>query len=177
MPDHLTLRPARAAEADAIATMWDEATAWLRSRGIDQWQYPANRGTIVRDIERGNAHVVLDGAVYLGTITTDECADPEFWLPVDAPNEALYVHRLIARPLARGASLGSAMLNWASRQAARAGKRWLRVDVWKTNADLGRYYEAQAFLKVRTVDLPHRRSGALYQRRAGAIAGDGPVLF
>ncbi len=168
MYDRLVLRPARADEADVIATMWSEAAAWLRSRGTDQWQYPANVGGIARDIARGNVHVLLDGAAYLGTITADGFADPEFWVPADAPDEALYAHRLITRPSSRGASLGSTMLDWASREAERIGKRWLRVDVWKTNADLGRYYEAQGFEKVRTVDLPHRRSGALYQRRAGA---------
>ncbi|WP_018540310.1 MULTISPECIES: GNAT family N-acetyltransferase [unclassified Streptomyces] len=168
MYDRLVLRPAHADEADVIATMWSEAAAWLRSRSTDQWQYPANVGGIAGDIARGNVHVLLDGAAYLGTITIDGFADPEFWVPADAPDEALYAHRLITRPSSRGASLGSTMLDWASREAERIGKRWLRVDVWKTNADLGRYYEAQGFERVRTVDLPHRRSGALYQRRAGA---------
>jgi hypothetical protein len=51
---------------------------------------------------------------------------------------------------------------------------WLRVDAWKTNPDLGRYYESQSFAHVRTVDLPHRRSGALYQRPAGSVTGVGP---
>ncbi|MFB7629890.1 GNAT family N-acetyltransferase [Streptomyces sp. NPDC056149] len=175
---HPTLRPARVDEAGIISTMWHEAAAWLRSRGIDQWRYPANVEKICRDIARGTAQVVPDGADagYLGTITLDGFADPEFWVPADAPDDALYAHRVIARPTARGTSLGAAMLDRASLEAERAGKRRLRVDAWKTNAGLGRYYEAQGFGKVRTVDLPHRRSGALYQRRAGATAAGGTVL-
>ncbi|WP_078969773.1 GNAT family N-acetyltransferase [Streptomyces natalensis] len=170
MSNGLTIRPAVAGEEDVIASMWSEAAQWLHSRGINQWQYPANVEKISRDIEHGNAYILVDVADYLGTITVDEFADPEFWCPDDCPDDALYAHRVITRPAARGLSLGAVMLNWASQKAEKAGKRWLRVDAWKTNDDLGRYYEAQGFKRVRTVDLPHRRSGALYQRRAGTTA-------
>lgn len=176
MRNTLTIRPANDGEVEIIARMWSEAAEWLDSRGINQWQYPANIEKISRDIGYGTAHVVLDDTEYLGTITIDDRADPEFWTPDDAPDDALYAHRVITRPGARGISLGAAMLDWASREAEKAGKRWLRVDTWKTNADLGRYYETQRFEKVRTVDLPHRRSGALYQRRAGATTSRGPRL-
>ncbi|MGG7574260.1 GNAT family N-acetyltransferase [Streptomyces sirii] len=164
MPEDITIRPAVAAEAGVIASMWDEAAQWLRARDIDQWQYPANLEKISRDIEHGSAYILLGASEYLGTITVDEFADPEFWLPEDDPDDALYAHRVITRPVARGLSLGALMLDLASQKAKDAGKRWLRVDAWKTNADLGNYYEAQGFTRVRTVDLPHRRSGTLFQR-------------
>ncbi|MFK0289920.1 hypothetical protein ACIQU6_05440 [Streptomyces sp. NPDC090442] len=73
---HPTLRPARIDEAGIISTMWHEAAVWLGSRGIDQWQYPANVDRISRDIARGTAHVALDGSVtYLGTIALDGFAN------------------------------------------------------------------------------------------------------
>lgn len=159
---------------DVIAALWDEARRWLSAKGIDQWQYPATREKIAHAIERGHAYMMVAGPECLGTITVDEFADPEFWFPGDSPDDALYAHRVIVRPSAGGAGLGSAMFDWASEQAARLGKSWLRVDAWKTNARLGRYYESKGFTRVRTVDLPHRRSGALYQRPARVIAGDGP---
>jgi GNAT superfamily N-acetyltransferase len=174
MWDDITIRPAGESELDAIASMWDEAAEWLDSKGIDQWQYPASREKITRDIARGTSYVVRAVGEYIGTITVDTTADPEFWLPGDAPDAALYGHRIIVRPVGRGQDIGVAMLDWASQKAEKAGKRWLRVDVWKTNAELGRYYESQGFERVRTVDLPHRRSGALYQRRAGVVTGRGP---
>ncbi|TJZ44600.1 GNAT family N-acetyltransferase [Streptomyces piniterrae] len=173
MRDAPIIRSAAAGEANVIASMRSEAARWLHSKGIDQWQYPANLEKIFRDINCGTAYVLLDAADYLGTITLDENADPEFWVPDDEPNDALYAHRVITRPACRGLSLGALMLDWASQKAEEAGKRWLRVDAWKTNSDLGRYYEAQGFTRVRTVDLPHRRSGALYQRRAGATNSSG----
>ncbi|MFG2756808.1 GNAT family N-acetyltransferase [Streptomyces wuyuanensis] len=174
MYDDVTIWPAVASEAETIALMWDEAAQSLRESGIDQWQYPANSEKIARDVRYGTAYVVRVGREYLGTITVDEFADPEFWNPEDRPDAALYAHRIIVRPAIRGISLGASLLDWASRKAERCGKAWLRVDVWKTNMALRRYYESLGFEQVRTVDLPHRRSGALYQRRAGTVTGGGP---
>lgn len=174
MRDDVTIRPAAHSEAEVIGAMWTEAARWLKSQGIDQWQYAPNMAAIIRDIEHGHAYMAVDGSEYLGTITVDDFADPEFWTPGDAPGSALYAHRIIVCPAVGGNALGAAMLDWASEKAAKTGKEWLRVDAWKTNARLGRYYERQGFKHLRTVDLPHRRSGALYQRPAGTTTGQGP---
>ncbi|WP_046503479.1 GNAT family N-acetyltransferase [Streptomyces odonnellii] len=174
MGERITIRPAASSDADVIASMWSEASRVLAQKGIDQWQYPANAKKISRDIERGTAYIVHDFGVNLGTITVDESANPKFWTPEDAPTDALYAHRVIVLPFAKGRSVGASMLDWASQKARKAGKSWLRVDAWKTNAQLGSYYQRQGFTHVRTVDLPNRRSGALYQRPAGVVTGTGP---
>ncbi|MFD7499953.1 GNAT family N-acetyltransferase [Streptomyces sp. NPDC059850] len=176
----ITIRPADKTEADLIASMWAEASQWLKSRGLDQWQYPADAEKIARDIERGNAYVAhrvrnhQNAIEYVGTITVDNFADPEFWTAHDNPDEALYGHRIITLPELRGQAVGLTLLDWASVKAEEEGKKWFRVDAWKTNAELGSYYERQGFEHVRTVDLPHRRSGALYQRRAGMVSDRAP---
>jgi hypothetical protein len=78
--DHITVRPARPDELDTVAELWDEASRWLGSRGIDQWQYPPRRETIAHNIAAGDQCWLVeeDGRV-IGTITVDECADEEFW--------------------------------------------------------------------------------------------------
>jgi hypothetical protein len=48
--------------------------------------------------------------------------------------------------------------------ARTAGKPWLCSDAWKDNLSLHRYYESQGFVLLRVIDLPHRGSGALFQR-------------
>jgi hypothetical protein len=58
------------------------------------------------------------------------------------------------------------LLDWAAKRAAEASKRWLRLDAWKSNPGLHRYYAAQGFSLFRIVDLRHRESGALFQRQA-----------
>ena len=53
MSDHITVRPARADELHTVAELWDEASRWLGSRGLDQWQYPARRKTTAHNIAAG----------------------------------------------------------------------------------------------------------------------------
>jgi ribosomal protein S18 acetylase RimI-like enzyme len=74
------------------------------------------------------------------------------------------VHRMAVSRKAAGANVGQVMLDWATKRAAAASKRWLRLDAWKDNVGLHSYYERTGFQLVRIVNLPHRRSGALYQR-------------
>ncbi|MCZ7417691.1 GNAT family N-acetyltransferase [Streptomyces sp. WMMC897] len=142
------------------------ASEWLASRGIDQWQYPPHRDRIQAAIEAGTVYLIerVPGGEAVATLQLDGFADPEFWGPGDDPGEALYVHRMAVRRSAAGEGLGDGMLDWAAERAAREGKRWLRLDAWKDNAGLHAFYKRAGFHIVRIVDLPHRRSGALFQR-------------
>jgi len=170
------IRRARPDEAGAVADMWAEAGRWLASIGSDQWQYPARAERIAASIAAGECWLVdLDG-VPVATITLDSCADPDFWTPEDEPGSALYVHRMVVRRTAAGGQLGSALLDWASARAEAAGRSWLRLDAWRTNQRLRAYYEGEGFALVRVVDVPHRRSGALYQRPAAVRLRRGPAL-
>ncbi|MEU7909175.1 GNAT family N-acetyltransferase [Actinoplanes sp. NPDC049118] len=98
-------------------------------------------------------------------ITVDDYADPEFWTAQDDPDSALYVHRMVVDRVAGGNGVGGRLLDWAERLASSLGRTWLRLDAWRTNAPLHAYYQRQGFVPVRTVNLSHRGSGALFQRR------------
>jgi GNAT superfamily N-acetyltransferase len=159
-------------------SLWDEARAWFVAQAIDQWQYPARREAIDANIAAKDECWILENEHgIVGTITLDKNADPEFWMPGDSPDEALYIHRMIVRREFAGAEVGSAVIDWASQRAAAAGKRWLRLDAWRTNPRLQRYYAQHGFKLVRTVELPHRRSGALFQRPAGVVLARGPRVI
>lgn len=172
----VTIRRARAGELRVVAALWQEASAWLASRGLDQWQYPPRQESIQRSIAAGECWLVEDRDQVVATITLDHHADPEFWRPEDDPAAALYIHRMVVARKAAGSDLGAALLDWAARRATAEGKTWLRLDAWRTNEDLQRYYAGQGFDLVRLVDLPHRGSGALYQRRSTVQLGRGPAL-
>lgn len=169
----LAISLALPADINAIYELYREAQAWLKGKGLEQWQ-PAGvsqvqqleqvRGRIGRAILAGTCYVArLDGQI-VATLTLDEFADPEFWTPEDRPEEALYVHRMIVSRQAAGGDLGKALLDWAAAEAARKGKRWLRLDAWQTNYALHRYYVRQGFRHVRTMVYTHRGSGALFER-------------
>jgi GNAT superfamily N-acetyltransferase len=165
----LTIRRAEPADLDTVDSLRVEATDWLASKGLDQWQPDQprvpTRATTADAIKRGVCYLAYDTAGRLvGTITVDDRADPEFWTQAERDEPALYVHRMIIRRQAAGNDLGGSLLDWTTDLAAATGRRWLRLDAWKTNTALRRYYERHGFEHVRTVDLEHRGSGTLLQR-------------
>jgi GNAT superfamily N-acetyltransferase len=166
----LTIRPGRPDELGAVEALLREASAWLASRGIDQWQYPPHRDRITAALERGVCYLAFQGDEPAATIQLDDFSDPEFWTPDDEPDSALYVHRMAVKRELAGTGVGGMLLNWASERAAAQGKLWLRLDAWKDNQGLHRFYKNAGFTLLRVVDLPHRRSGALFQRATGYTA-------
>ncbi|MFE5863171.1 GNAT family N-acetyltransferase [Streptomyces virginiae] len=173
----LTIAPAALEDLDTVTGLWQQAGQWLRERGIDQWQYEPRTDRIRENITAGECFLVRDDGIAVATITLDTHADPDFWNAGEAAEDALYVHRMVVRRDASGEELGSALLDWASTRAEAGGKRWLRLDAWRSNQGLLDYYRARDFDLIRTVAADGRRSGALFQRRAGRVRGVGPSLI
>jgi ribosomal protein S18 acetylase RimI-like enzyme len=169
--DAPAIRQARLDDVDELVVIYQDAQRWLAAQGSDQWA--KNTASKIRDglvgaIKRSECHVAeVDGKV-VGMITVDGFADPEFWLPGDSPDSALYVHRMVINRGVSGRNVGGKLLDRAEELAASRGKAWLRLDAWRTNEKLHAYYRKQGFTHVRTVDLPHRGSGALFQRRVSS---------
>lgn len=173
---------ARPVDESVIQALQAEAIAWLRDRGTDQWQNlrPTRHGTgrsLSDAIARGEVFIVREADRIVGTMTVDDFADPEFWSPQDDPADALYVHRMVVARQARGQDVGGRMIDWALSQATALNKRWLRLDAWRTNPELHAYYLRHGFQHVRTVDVTHRGSGALFQHPVPTVAtASSPVL-
>ncbi len=167
MIDEITVRTANATDLLAVLAMLDEASAWLRSKGLDQWQRPPRVERIREHLDAGEVFLAEDHAGQpIATITLTGFADPDFWTPADDPASALYVRRLLVTRRAAGQGLGAALLDWAAERAQRQGHRWLRLDAWRTNRGLLDYYRRLGWTHMRTVEMPGRFSGALFQRRA-----------
>src|SRR3954451_2562723 len=119
----LRIAPAKPDDEPLIRSMYEEAVAWLATKGTDQWQLDAMRArsaprnedrTLTSAIARGEVYLVLEDDDPVGMFMLDDYADPEFWTEADAPNDALYAHRMIARRTAGGKGLGAYMLDWAA---------------------------------------------------------------
>lgn len=167
-----TIRRATSADLDTLMGLRAEAEAWLRAAGIQQWtdDYAEHGHRILREsIKRGVAWLITapDGSP-AGTVTLNG-PDRDFWQPDDAPDDALYVYKMIVARGHDGQGLGDAILNWVSHRTAEAGQSWIRLDCRRDNYRLHAYYKARGFEHVRTVWPPPRptNSGALFQRRAG----------
>ncbi|MFJ2030930.1 GNAT family N-acetyltransferase [Streptosporangium sp. NPDC087985] len=167
----LTLRRACGGDLPAVLALLAETASWLNARGVRQWPaggFPAGR--IVPLIEEGTMYLLDGEEGPAATLALDGHADPEFWAAEDDPGSALYVHKLSVARAHSGRGLGEALLDWAGLRVLGMGRRWLRLDCSKDNARLQDYYRGQRFAHLRTVDLPHRASGALFQR-AGGLRG------
>lgn len=165
-----TIRRATAADVDTIVAMREEASAWLESKGIDQWRnaWPtqdAQAQRISASIAAGETWMLTDGGTEVATVAMDDFADPQLWTEAERNQPALYLHRLIVRRSHSG--LGAHVLDWASSKAAELGRDWLRIDVWTNNLPLQRYYRRHGFRHVRTIQSDYP-SGALFQRPASA---------
>jgi GNAT superfamily N-acetyltransferase len=171
----LTLRRARIDDLPSVLTLLAEAAKWLNARGVRQWPvggFPAAR--IEPLIGQGVMYVLNDGndPVPAATVAVDDYADPEFWGPADRCDTALYVHKLAVSRAYSGQGLGDVLLDWAGRRALSEGRSWVRLDCSKDNARLQNFYRKLGFHHVRTVDLPHRASGALFERPAKWAGSD-----
>ncbi|MFL3869615.1 GNAT family N-acetyltransferase [Streptomyces griseobrunneus] len=166
----LIVRAGRPEELVIVEALLREASEWLASRNIDQWQYPPHRDRITEALERGVCFLAFKDGKPIATIQVDDFADPEFWTPEDQPDAALYVHRMAVTRTASGMGIGNLLLDWASEHASAHGKRWLRLDAWKDNKGLHGFYKGMGFTLLRIVNLPHRRSGALFERPTESVA-------
>ena len=150
-----------------------EAEQWLRAAGTDQWSDPEIGGRAIakwqQSIRDGQTWAVLDERqALIGTVSRGP-ADPDFWTGADRPESALYLYKLIISRSVPRQGLGSLVIDWLSRVAALEGREWVRIDCWRTNYRLHKFYEDLGFTHVRTEAPAHRRSGWLAQRPAGMV--------
>lgn len=152
----------------------DAAARWLADLGIEQWpmsftESPERAGWLAEQAAQGNVFVWFAlGLNPVSTLTLTSWQDPDFahgW--PDQSITAQYVARFAVAPLGRRLfeGLGARMLDYAAHLAEFRGASVLRLDCAKNNDRLHRYYFEHGFDRVGTVDLPHRKSGALFERK------------
>lgn len=172
----MIIRPGRPEDIPLLIRFRHEASAWLGERGIDQWSEPWPTAdemaeSMLRDIQARQTYVLWeDEDSAAATLTIGRWADPDLWTAAEAGEPAAYLHKLIVARLHATQGLGVELIDWAATQAAQANLDWLRLDAWTTNRQLQQYYRDQGFRHVRTTELVHNQSGALFERRSEVVA-------
>jgi GNAT superfamily N-acetyltransferase len=168
----MIITPAEPHDVAKLLSFREEAAAWLRGIGSDQWSRPYPADKLLATIEAGTVFMLRDGHTTVGTITLTPDAEAGLWTDEELAEPSMFVNKLtVAREYA-GRNLGGRLLDWAGDRAHCAGARWLRLDAWTTNEGLQRFYLAQGFTHVRTVregtavNGGPRVSGWLAQRAA-----------
>ena len=164
MGAELLIRQAVPDDLDTAVQVITEVSAWLAGKDIS-WllDFP---GPFKKRIAQGEVYLAYlnDWKALTGTVSLSREPDPELWSSY--PGQARYVHRLAVRRKFAGGGIGAALLDLAGYVAATEGIPWLRLDCSKDNQALQSYYLNQGFEHLDTVDLPHRLSGALFQRNS-----------
>jgi GNAT superfamily N-acetyltransferase len=157
------LRQARPDEIEVVLSVLADAAAWLRAGGVEQWPDRFPTEWVMPAIEAGETWLAeLDGQI-VGTLVV-QWDDPLFW--AGSPSDAGYLHRLAVRR--HGAGLGARLLRWAERQAADAGKTYLRLDCVASNETLRAYYERAAYEYVGDVTVDAYVQSR-YEKRVGDV--------
>ena len=125
-----------------VGALLDEATVWVGERGYEQWPLPFPREQISSAIERGEVYVAEIDRDVVATVTL-LWEDPTYW--GERPADAAYVHKLAVRRACAGQRIGSAIVDWADRCAAAAGRRFVRLDCLGDNPGIRAYYERLGF--------------------------------
>jgi GNAT superfamily N-acetyltransferase len=179
MPDLPPLALSRAMAEDdtdltVIIGLIQEAAAWLRGQGTDQWARPwpdrARRDHTVRAaLRQGKSWICWDNDTAAATITADPDGNP-YWREAGFVEPAVYVHRLVVSRRYAGLGLGAALLDWAGLTARRDhGSRWIRVSAWTDNFRLHAYYRAQGFSPCGFHKDPDYPSAARFQKSTADI--------
>ncbi|MEU7899016.1 GNAT family N-acetyltransferase [Nonomuraea sp. NPDC049152] len=160
------LRRATPEDFPAIIGLIENAATWLADKDTDQWQRPwPDRAARDARVWNGIAEAVTwveerDGMI-AATVTLTTAVQRELWEHHDPDADALYLHRLVVHRDLAGQGLGAEIIDWA---AAR-GPGLLRIDVWRTNEALHKYYLRQGFEFVGISPLPGYPSAALFHRK------------
>jgi len=144
---------AERSDLDRYIDLLEELADWLETQGIRQWP----RGRVRRSaayfahsIDRGEVQLAFVDGCLAGTLRM-LMHDPVVW-PECAEGDAVYVYNLGVRRTWAGQQLGARLLDWAERQAASLGRRFVRLDCMPDNAFLRQYYERKGFIARGDVD-------------------------
>jgi ribosomal protein S18 acetylase RimI-like enzyme len=136
------------ADLDAVLKLLDEAVVWLVDRGLaGQWgeqpfsERPEGREQVQRTLSDNEVRIAQHQEHCVGVLAAGACPP---YVPGN-PLPELYVSLLVSsRPFA-GNSIGTRLLDDATRLAAERGARMMRVDCWADAPRLIDFYEGQGF--------------------------------
>ncbi|MEU6999586.1 GNAT family N-acetyltransferase [Nonomuraea sp. NPDC046570] len=165
------MRPAVPGDFSVIVELIEGAAAWLADMRTDQWQRPwpdleSRDARVMAGLTEGITWLVEHQGRAVATVTITARPYRELWVGHEPDAPALYLHRLVVHRDFAGQGLGAEILDWAANEAVRRGLDWVRIDVWRTNERLHKYYQREGFEPVGTAPLPDYPSSALFQRKA-----------
>lgn len=158
----MKIRFATPADAPAVVKIYDEAKAYFKQNGIDQWQdgYP-NEHSFMQDVAQKESYVV--------EIESQICATFMFKIGMDADYTAIdgawisqadsyaFLHRIAVKSACKGSGIAGKIIGFIARKARKAGIKSLRGDTCEHNLAMRHMFEKAGFSCCGTIVLA--RSG------------------
>jgi GNAT superfamily N-acetyltransferase len=138
----VNVRLATLEDVPVVAEMLDEATAFVRAKGRDQWPMPYPHRKLRGSVAAGSLYVVEVAGETAGTFTL-LLDDPKFW--GTRPPDAVYLHKLAVRRAFAGRGIGARVVEWVAQEAARRGRAFVRLDCQRDLPGIRRHYERLGF--------------------------------
>lgn len=143
-----------------------EAERWLSNKGISQYtagphsKSATSHERIDRLFDAGQfVGQTKDG--HLTAVVAITEPDPDFWTPAEVSEPQGYLTHFHVGE--HGHFHGTQLLFAVMTAETRRGSHWLRLDCWRGNTKLHEYYLRHHFERVRSVIVPGRSSGELFQ--------------
>ncbi len=156
---------ATATDLARVYALLEEGSAWLRSKGLAQWNPPYPIERFRRELEAGYVWLWAERESPIATVTLFPTR-PDYY-PDQIWSDGIpawYICRLaVARRLA-GGGVGHEVLTQIERDAAANGLAALRLDVTASNPFLERYYVERGYTRVATGDIKGGASVFLEKR-------------
>lgn len=146
------------------------------TQGVDQWHNEERgRAQMMRLIERDTLRYVHLGSDAvrdpIGTYALSVHADQDFWIDEEQRSaRAMYLYKLMIDPGYAGTRLGDALLGQAAVTAQDCYADTLRIDCWRSNTKLHRWFVDRGFRCVADRPVAGRESGMLFEADPEKVA-------
>jgi GNAT superfamily N-acetyltransferase len=150
-----------------IIEILEDARAWLKTKGINQWPFPFTSEWVNKCLDRQEFflanvdHVTVAVFRLLNT-------DPFIW--DENTEDAIYIHSLAVRRSWQGREIGSVLLRWVEDYAVQNHRPFLRLDCMAENSALCQYYEQAGFVACRMKEIQIREflyKAQLFEKAVG----------
>lgn len=120
---------------------------WFIKNNIKQWEidyYPNkyNNDYFEEQIKINKLYVARLNNKVVGAMLLKK-TDSQYW---ENNDNAFYIHHLVTSDNCKG--LGKILLDYAVDEAKKENKDYLRLDCWKANIKLNKYYEQNGFTYI-----------------------------
>jgi GNAT superfamily N-acetyltransferase len=153
---------------DDVRDLLSIAISDMNARGITQWDedYPG-LDLLLRDIETGSMHIMMEDAEVIGMIVLTGEQEPEYldvnWS--DKEGKAIVIHRVAVHPSLQGKGIGGMLFDFAEEHALKNGFSSIRIDTFSENPNMQRLIESKNYVKTGIIHFPtHKPPFICYEK-------------